>query len=168
MDRYQNFELRLPSEEEFNQWFEISLFQQAEDRAFVNNSRMEEELLNLRPLIAHILPKGKDTPNHYFRVLSVDGIDNVGFIWLGVMPGLDSNEIMLMDIIIKKEYRRQGLGKLMLLEMHKVVKLEGYQRVLLYVLYKNPAQFLYSRLGYRSIKENEKSSLMAIVLLDNN
>ncbi|QLY40966.1 GNAT family N-acetyltransferase [Hujiaoplasma nucleasis] len=67
-------------------------------------------------------------------------------------------------VLIKHDFRRQGFGRMMLLQMRQVMKLKGYQRIILYVLHKNPARYLYSSLGYKTIKENDKSSLMMISL----
>ncbi|MGE4572686.1 MAG: GNAT family N-acetyltransferase [Candidatus Izemoplasmatales bacterium] len=164
MEFYQGLELREPNEKEFREWFKISTLQQAKDRTYVNVSNLDDELLIIEQQISHLLHNGKDTANHYFRVLCLDKKENIGFIWFGHIPNLGDLDIMLMDIIINHDFRRQGYGRMMLLQMHQVMKKKGYQRIILYVLHKNPARYLYSSLGYKTIKENDKSSLMMISL----
>ncbi|MDD4184668.1 MAG: GNAT family N-acetyltransferase [Candidatus Izemoplasmatales bacterium] len=157
-------ELRNPDEEEFNVWFSESTNRQALDRSYVNDSDFNLELAKLHDLIPQVLPQGKDTPRHYFRILSTALNKNIGFIWFGVMPGIELTDIILMDIIVKKDFQGIGLGKKMLQKMHEEMKREGYQRIILDVLNHNPAKYLYTKLGYQPIRETDKDAIMVINL----
>jgi ribosomal protein S18 acetylase RimI-like enzyme len=155
--------LRKPSIEEFEAWFKLSCELQAKDRAFAKDSKEEDELKELEKIVPHLLPNGMDTDNHYFRVFDNEE-ENVGFIWLGVLPGLNKNEIFLMDIIVSKDHRRKGLGKWLLLAMQEEIKKLGYKKIILNVMERNFAKKLYESLGYITVEANEKNSIMALEL----
>lgn len=151
--------LRQPNEEEFKYWFEKSSATQAEDRAFANNTEARDERRRLDQEVKSLLPKGQKTDMQFFYVADNDQ-ENIGFIWMGVLPGLSKNEIFLYDIIIRQEQRRKGYGRELLSLMESKVKDSGYQAVYLNVLQKNHAKQLYLSMGYRIVKESKVFALM--------
>lgn len=63
------------------------------------------------------------------------------------------DEIRIMDIIIKSEYRRAGLGTHLIRSVMDEAVKDGLA-VRIHVEYNNPALQLYHRLGFRKIGEN--------------
>lgn len=164
MNRDIEFELNTISESRYQEWFLESTRRQAEDRTFVNGTAVDEEFHKLQEIIPLILPRGKDTPGHYFKLLSTPVEPNAGFIWFGTMPGIADDTIVLMDIIVRDHLQGQGLGKAMLTSMHAEMKGTGYRNILLNVLNHNPAKHLYVKLGYKVVRETPKETIMEIVL----
>ena len=164
MNRDIVFELNNISELHYQEWFLKSTKRQAEDRSFVNGTAVGEEFHKLQEIIPLILPRGKDSKGHYFKLLSTPIEQNAGFIWFGTMPGVANDTIVLMDIIVKDHLQGQGLGKAMLLSMHKEMKEAGYRKIMLNVLNHNPAKHLYVKLGYLPVKETAKETIMEIEL----
>ena len=151
--------IRIATKSEYDYWFKLSTKLQAEDRAYVNQSNVSDELLKLKEMIPYLIPNGMDTEGHYFYVLEVDGND-VGFIWFGVIPNLPPHSIFLMDIIVRPEQRGQGFGGFLLDEMHLLLAKDGHKSVLLNVLKKNHARRLYESQGYKTIQTEEHNLLM--------
>ncbi|XMB72049.1 GNAT family N-acetyltransferase [Mycoplasmatota bacterium WC30] len=155
-----------PTQEEFNEWLDISTNVQADDRAFTNDSNPETELMKLKQFIPMILPDGQNTSGHYFNILSTDEIHNIGFIWFGSFPGLDEETIILLDIMLKEQYRSCGYGRKLLKQMQNVMREKGYKKIFLSVLKKNFALKLYESLGYKIINEKPKYQEMILDLTE--
>lgn len=160
----EHIDLRKPSETEYLFWIERSSQVQAKDRAYVNNTNEADELEALKQIIPQILPQGKDTKEHYFRVLDFDEHENIGFIWFGKFPGIAEDMIILMDIMLLEEYRSKGLGRVLLENMQDIIKSKRYKKVYLEVRTMNFARNLYLSLGYKIIEEQEKNWKMVLEL----
>lgn len=157
-------ELKLMNEEKFIFWLEVSTVQQAKDRASVSGKSIQEELNTFAEMVPVLLPKGKDTEEHYFYEITDNGIENIGLIWMGVVPGLPEKSIFLMDIHLNQEHRSKGYGRKALNEAHRLMKEEGYENIFLNVLNNNFAKKLYTSMGYQTLEENEHNSLMILSL----
>ncbi|MCK4551975.1 MAG: GNAT family N-acetyltransferase [Tenericutes bacterium] len=154
--------LRIPTNKEFEDWFEISSRSFADDSAYANNTTVEEEYKNIKEKSKQMLPEGKDTVGTIFRVFDDVKVSNGGFVWFGKLPGLKDNEAFLFEITISKEQRSKGYGRKLLTQMHKELKTIGYKKVILNVMKRNYAKNLYFSLGYQTIQEDEHNLIMAI------
>ncbi len=74
----------------------------------------------------------------------------------GALKERENNSLEMKRIFVEKEYRRQGLSKLVINELEKMGKLKGYSRVLLETGVKQQeAIHLYQNSGYRMIENFE-------------
>ncbi len=156
--------LRVPTKKEFEDWFEMSTWDFADDCAFANNTTVEEEYRKLKEKSNQMLPEGQDTSGTVFRVFDYGDISNGGFIWFGGLSDLKDNEIFLYQIILAEDQRGKGLGRKFLTLIHKELKKMGYKKIFLNVMKRNFAKDLYSSLGYQVVKEWEDNYIMAIEL----
>lgn len=67
-------------------------------------------------------------------------------------------------ISVKKEFRKQGIGTLLMREMTALLKEKGYERVSLSVDKINYAYRMYEKLGFKVVKEQEDDYLMLLKL----
>ncbi len=138
-----------PTREEFDRWFALSAERQAKDRAWVNGTDPETERAQLEAMIPMLLPNGMDTPNHAFRIARDETGEELGFVWVGVAPGIPADTCLLFDIYVHEAHRGRGLGRAILERMLDSLKADGIRNVVLYVRADNaPARALYKKLGF--------------------
>jgi len=138
-----------PTQEEFDRWFALSAERQAGDRAWVNGTDPETERAQLEAMIPMLLPNGMDTPNHAFQIARDETGEELGFVWVGVAPGMPADTCLLFDIYVHEAHRGRGLGRAILERMLDSLKADGIRNVVLYVRADNsPARALYRRLGF--------------------
>ncbi|HZW49486.1 MAG TPA: N-acetyltransferase [Bacillota bacterium] len=165
MQKTRDWLLALPTPHQFRHWFEKSVARQAEDRAWTYHTSVEEEIKNLEAMIPKLLPREMHTKANYFRVGGQEGSENQGFLWFGVLPGMQEGSIALIDILVESDTRGQGLGRYMLTEMLKFVKKEGYQIVVLEVRHDNKAAIdLYSSIGFNLSRTKDNVDRMHLHL----
>jgi SAM-dependent methyltransferase len=100
-------------------------------------------------MIPVLLPNGMDTPNHAFRLARDKTAGELGFVWVGVLPGAPEGTCILFDIYVHKAHRGRGLGRAILERMLDSLKADGVRDIVLYVRSDNaPARALYRRLGF--------------------
>jgi|LGVF01.2.fsa_nt_gb ribosomal protein S18 acetylase RimI-like enzyme len=157
------FELREPTETEFNYWIKKSTKQQAKDRAYVNQTAFEDEFLELDNILPQLLPDNQNTKGHHFNVLDIEN-KSIGFVWFGIFPGIPADMIILMDIMLEEECRSKGYGRKILNAMHDKMKSKGYKKVYLEVKKDNYAKNLYTSLGYKIIKDLPRNLQMLLEL----
>jgi ribosomal protein S18 acetylase RimI-like enzyme len=142
-------QLNRPTQEEFDRWFALSAERQAEDRAWVNGTDPQQERAQLDAMIPMLLPTGLDSPNHAFRIARDEGGAEVGFVWVGALPGMPADTCLLFDIYVPEVHRGRGLGHAILERMLDSLKADGVRDVVLYVRADNaPARALYKKLGF--------------------
>jgi ribosomal protein S18 acetylase RimI-like enzyme/trans-aconitate methyltransferase len=138
-----------PTREEFDRWFGLSAERQAEDRAWVNGTDPQQERAQLDEMIPMLLPTGLDSPNHAFRIARDETGEELGFVWVGVAPGMPADTCLLFDIYVHEAHRGRGLGRAILERMFDSLKADGIRNVVLYVRADNaPARALYKKLGF--------------------
>lgn len=86
----------------------------------------------------------------------------VGAVWVRIMNdyGHIDDETPSLAISLYKEYRGQGIGTHMMLEMLSLLKTHGYKRVSLSVQKANYAAEIYRKIGFQIIKENGDEWIM--------
>jgi ribosomal protein S18 acetylase RimI-like enzyme len=137
------------TQEEFDRWFALSAERQAEDRAWVNSTDPKTERAQLDEMIPLLLPNGLDSPNHAFRIARNEIGGELGFVWVGVAPGMPADTCLLFDIYVHKAHRGQGVARRVLERMFDSLTADGIRSVVLYVRADNaPARALYKRLGF--------------------
>jgi ribosomal protein S18 acetylase RimI-like enzyme len=142
-------QLNRPTQEEFDRWFALSTDRQAEDRAWVNGTDLKTERAQLDEMIPVLLPTGLDSPNHAFRIARDETGKELGFVWVGVAPGMPADTCLLFDIYVHEAHRGRGFGRATLEQMFDSLKADSIHTVVLYVRADNaPARALYKKLGF--------------------
>jgi ribosomal protein S18 acetylase RimI-like enzyme len=137
------------SEDEFDRWLTQSADRQAEDRAWVNGTDPKTEREQLGAMIPVLLPKGMDSPDHAFRIARDEAGKELGFVWVGVAPGMPADTCLLFDIYVHEAHRGRGVARAILEQMLESLKGDAIKTVVLYVRADNaPARALYKKLGF--------------------
>jgi ribosomal protein S18 acetylase RimI-like enzyme len=138
-----------PTRKEFDRWFRLSTERQAEDRAWVNGTDPKAERAQLDAMIPALLPNGMDSPNHAFRIARDETREELGFVWVGVLPDAPKGTCVLFDIYVHEAHRGRGVARSMLEQIFESLKADGVHTVLLYVRSDNAqARALYKELGF--------------------
>lgn len=97
-----------------------------------------------------LLPKGKDTEKNYLYNV-MDGHENVGNLWLGIIPkGGDFNGLFIWDIVLYPEFRGKGLGKQTMIALEEKARELGENKITLHVFGHNEVAIgLYRKSGYK-------------------
>jgi ribosomal protein S18 acetylase RimI-like enzyme len=141
--------LSQPTREEFDRWFALSAERQAEDRAWVNGTDRKTERAQLDALVPVILPNGMDTPNHAFRIVRDTTGTELGFVWVGTLPGSPEGTSLLFDVYVHADHRGRGIGREALERVFELLRADGITTLALYVRADNaPARALYAHLGF--------------------
>lgn len=98
-------------------------------------------------------------------VAEVDG-QVVGVAWVRHIRdyGYVDDQTPSLSIALLEGYRGQGLGSRLLQALFADLKSRQVQRLSLSVSKENPAHFLYRKLGFRILRENETDFVMVLEL----
>ncbi len=90
----------------------------------------------------------------------------VGAVWTRIMNdyGHVDDDTPSLAISLYKEYRGQGIGTRLLLEMLRLLKAEGYEQVSLSVQKTNYAVRMYEKAGFKTVRENDEDYVMVYTL----
>ncbi|MCL1937388.1 MAG: GNAT family N-acetyltransferase [Candidatus Azobacteroides sp.] len=152
----------------------------------------DDELLVLEDLLyeAIFLPERAEPPsrdiikvpeiNNYIRDFGKKKEDQclvaelngkiIGGVWVRILAdeikgyGHVDAETPEFAISIFKEYRKLGIGSMLMKEMIKLLKDKGYAKTSLSVQKKNYAAKMYQKLGFEIIRENEEDYIMVLKL----
>jgi ribosomal protein S18 acetylase RimI-like enzyme len=148
--------LRELTNDEFALWLGLSSKRQAADRAWASGRSSSDELRDVEAMVPHLLPDGKDTAGHTFRLAQEDNGQSVAFVWFGSLPGMPDDSTFLFDIHVEPEWRRRGVGRTVLKTMLQSLRLEGVCNVFLQVRGDNAGAIaLYNKLGFGIAKTSE-------------
>jgi ubiquinone/menaquinone biosynthesis C-methylase UbiE/GNAT superfamily N-acetyltransferase len=115
----------------------------------VNGTDPKTERAQLDAMIPVLLPTGPDSPNHAFRIARDETGEELGFVWVGVAPGMPADTCLLFDIYVHEARRGRALGRAILERMFDSLKSDGIRNVVLYVRSDNAAaRALYKKLGF--------------------
>ena len=90
----------------------------------------------------------------------------VGAVWTRIMNdyGHIDDDTPSFAISLYKEYRGQGIGTRLMIDMLELLKSRGYRQASLSVQKENDAVRLYEFVGFRIVDENEQEYIMACEL----
>ena len=153
--------LHSPTQREYEHWFEQSVARQAEDRAWIAGTAAREERTQLDMMVPQLLPQGKDTPGHVFRLARNADKQVVGFAWFAQLPGMPDDARMILDVFVDEGHRNRGYGRCLLERMMISLQQQGARHFVLNVRSDNTsARALYARLGFRETEpENQEKHL---------
>ena len=105
----------------------------------------------------------------YCLLAEIDG-KIIGGVWVRILSdeikgfGNIDNQTPEFAISLLKEYRNQGIGTKLMIEMIDYLKNKDYRQVSLSVQKENYAVKMYKKLGFEIISENEQDYLMVLKL----
>lgn len=90
----------------------------------------------------------------------------VGAVWTRIMAdyGHVDDDTPSFAISLYKEYRGNGIGTQLMIQMLELLKGQGYQQASLAVQKANYAVKMYERIGFRTVNENEQEYIMVCEL----
>lgn len=111
---------------------------------------LAEAIDKSRAAHALLLPQGLHTPGQFFmRLRLVDTGADVGALWWSETGRAGAAEAYVYNIEIEAQARRRGYGRAGLLELERVARERGLQRVSLHVFgHNHAARRLYETLGF--------------------
>jgi len=132
------------------------------------NTLIPRSVLDIPEVNAYIKDFGSKKDD-YCLVADVDG-DIVGAVWVRILSGsikgfgyVDDNTPEFA-ISLFKEFRNQGLGKLLMTAMVDYLRKRGYKQTSLNVKKENYAVKLYKKMGFETICEDGEDYLMLLKL----
>lgn len=92
----------------------------------------------------------------------------IGAAWVRIMDdyGHIDNETPSLAISMRREYRKHGIGTLLMKAMIKELRDQRYKRLSLSVQKANYAARWYQKLGFRIVSENEEEYIMLLDVQD--
>jgi ribosomal protein S18 acetylase RimI-like enzyme len=101
---------------------------------------------------AKLLPNGRMTAGHHFKVIRLNEVKSIGFVWFSLQQRSTAKVCQLLDIELLESERGRGLGDLALQAVEEEVRCAGASWLELHVFAANsPARSLYKRRGYRPL-----------------
>lgn len=135
---------------------------------------------------AIFIPEGVDPPPRdiinqpelrlYYDGFGRDKADNtivaeddgkvIGAVWTRIMNdyGHVDDDTPSVAISLYKKYRRQGTGTKLMMEMLKLLRMQGYEKASLAVQKANYAVRLYEKVGFEVVDENDEEFIMVCKL----
>ena len=118
------------------------------------------EIVNLPELQVYIRDFGAQ-PHDHCLVAEAEGVV-VGAVWVRDMPdyGHVADGVPSFAISLRPEYRGRGIGTKLMQAMLDLLRQKGYKKASLSVQKINYAARMYTKLGFRTIGENEEEYIM--------
>ena len=141
--------LRLMSPDEWEAWRVTSIRTYAEEKVRAGTWPAKGARDRAVAEFATILPQGRDTPGHEFRVIETDTGEPVGAIWIAPLREIGSGALFIYDIVIDAAQRGHGYGRAAMQTLEPLARSLGYDRIQLHVFGHNTvARKLYASVGY--------------------
>jgi ribosomal protein S18 acetylase RimI-like enzyme len=114
-----------------------------------------------RKSLEESLPRGLETPDHYFYVMQAGPKgDAVGVLWIAAQTRGDHRVAYVYDVLVHAAYRRQGHATWAFAALEAEVQRLGLSGIALHVFGHNTAaQALYTKLGYCTTNINMYKAL---------
>ena len=118
------------------------------------------EIVNLPKLQVYIRDFGAQ-PHDYCLVAEYDGVV-IGAVWVRDMPdyGHVADGVPSFAISVRPEHRGSGIGTSLMKAMLDLLRQKGYKKASLSVQKANYAARMYTKLGFRTIGENDEEYIM--------
>lgn len=132
------------------------------------NNLIPRSVIEIPEVDAYIKDFGKRADD-YCLVADLDG-KIIGAVWVRIISGEIKGFGYLDDqtpefaISLFKEYREQGIGTRLMIEMIEYLRKSGYKKTSLSVQKENYAVKLYLKMGFKIIRENNEDYLMLLTL----
>ncbi|MBO4601900.1 MAG: GNAT family N-acetyltransferase [Salinivirgaceae bacterium] len=118
------------------------------------------EIVNLPELQVYIRDFGAQ-PHDHCLVAEAEGVV-VGAVWVRDMPdyGHVADGVPSFAISVRPEHRGRGIGTKLMQAMLDLLRQKGYKKASLSVQKTNYAARMYTKLGFRTIGENDEEYIM--------
>lgn len=118
------------------------------------------EIVNLPELQVYISDFGAQ-PHDHCLVAEAEGVV-VGAVWVRDMPdyGHVADGVPSFAISVRPEHRGRGIGTKLMQAMLDLLRQKGYKKASLSVQKINYAARMYTKLGFRTIGENDEEYIM--------
>lgn len=135
---------------EFDAWLAWSIPYYADAHVRSGRWRREDAVERSRAEHGHLLPKGRETPDHYFFTLHDERTnERVGELWFALQRQEGWPQLFIFWIGIDEAHRRRGHAASALAAVEAEAKRLGAVRVALHVFGDNAgARALYGRSGF--------------------
>jgi ribosomal protein S18 acetylase RimI-like enzyme len=154
--------LKLMSEGTFSRYVEESVACYARDLVLGKIATEEGAQEKLRSDIKRSLPTGVSTPDNFLFELRDQNTDLlVGYFWYMLQTRLGERVGFVCDVLIMKEFRRQGRATQVLRMFEEKMRAEDVLHIALHVFGHNRnARSLYEKLGFQPTSIQMRKSLM--------
>lgn len=141
----------IPSEDEYQFWYQRSLKHYAEDKMKANGLTQAEADALSKSSFERLLPQKYETPDQHFRVLKTADGALAGYYWFAAIGSQEKRKAFIYDIIIEESHRSQGYGReaMQMIEEH-ARSLDLVQIALHVFAFNKTAVNLYQSLGYET------------------
>jgi GNAT superfamily N-acetyltransferase len=96
-----------------------------------------------------LLPRGLETPDHYFFTIRGDGSITLGVLWIALQKRAGKPIVYVYDLYISPRHRKQGYAAAVFLALENKARDWGLSGIALHVFGHNSgAQALYVMLGF--------------------
>ena len=148
--------------EEYDRFVAVLVPDYAQENVAAGYWEASSAVARARAELDQLLPKGRDTPDHFFFTLRVgpEGT-RVGALWFAIRRPPAPPGGFIYDIVIDQPHRRHGYGEAAMRELERFARPHGVDRIGLHVFGTNSKAIdLYRKLGY------ETTSLLMTKRLD--
>jgi ribosomal protein S18 acetylase RimI-like enzyme len=136
------------TETDFTAFRELTKAEYAKERSIELGIPLAEALAKAEEEVLRLLPKGMETPDHFFFDLVADG-SKAGYLWFGVREASGKKRIFIFDISVSETFRGKGFSKFMLNWLETETRKMGLKEISLHVLGRNKvARNLYESSGF--------------------
>jgi GNAT superfamily N-acetyltransferase len=141
--------LRPMSPDEWEAWRIESIRTYADEKVRAGTWPAESARARAVEEFATILPDGRQTPGHEFRLVETEAGEPVGAVWIAPQREVGSGAAFIYDIVIDADQRGRGYGRAAMGALEPLARSLGYDRIQLHVFGHNTvARSLYASVGY--------------------
>ena len=140
--------LKPMNEETFNQYYNYSLKEYANEHVKAGNWKEDDAEQKAREQFEQLLPDGLATKEHVlFSVLHDE--KPIGILWLHIQSNKEEKQAFIYDIELYDSERGKGLGSATMAALDEYAKSESIKQIRLHVFAHNQrAIALYEKMGY--------------------
>jgi len=147
---YMTVELKLMEMQDFNDFYEVSLKEFADEQVKSGSWSVEEADERGRTYFKKLLPDGLHTEGHKIFNIFNEG-DKVGILWLHVFEKDHVLKSFIYDIKINEFDRGKGLGKMTMQALDEYCKEHDIKSIRLHVFGHNQIAYeLYKKMGFET------------------
>ena len=138
------------NQKDFQKYCNVSIPNYAQEHVNSGNWNEDDALNMAQETFNKLLPKGLNTPDHYFfNIEKQESKEIVGILWFAVEQRQGGKLAFLYDIGIYPEYRRSGFGLETMKKFEEKVSKLGLNKIMFHVFGHNTsARKMYEKLDY--------------------
>ncbi len=139
--------LRAMKADEFPSYRDYFIVDYADEISANFGHTLEQSRIIASKELAEDLPQNVSTPNHYLLCIEQNANITIGYLWYKLFD--EGATAFILDFVLFKEFRGQGLGKAAMIALEEQLSQSGTKQIKLRVAYKNDrARQLYEKVGF--------------------